>query len=71
MASNYSFIDAMYQHLIYKKHTVSELKYLKKLGYMQNDMTAYLCRLNDMPDLFFATEKLKGRIYKCLAGTIS
>ena len=33
-------------------------------------MTAYLSAVNDMPDLFSATYNVKGRIYKCLAGTI-
>ena len=48
MASTYSFIDAMYQHLSAKKHTVSELTLLKKLGYRHNEMTAYLSTMNDM-----------------------
>ena len=33
-------------------------------------MTAYLSLINDITDLFSATEKFKGNIYKLLAGNI-
>ena len=66
LASPYSFIDAMYKHLSAKKHTVSELTLLKKLGYRHNEMIAYLSAMNYMSDVFSATaDMFKGHIYKC------
>ena len=71
LGSPYYFRNVVYQHLSAKKHTVMELASFKKLGYRQNDITAYLYKMNDMSDLFSGTEKFKGHIYKCQAGTIS
>ena len=35
----YHFLRAVYQHIIAKNYTVSELISLKKLGYRQDEMT--------------------------------
>ena len=34
-------------------------------------MTAYFSAINNMTDLFLATEKFKGHVCKCFSGTIS